>query len=392
MAEFDLRAVVFCPLFPPAYLGGGPIRTLAALVRNAPVDVDTSVITASVDLGQSEPLDVTVDRWVDLSPTSRVRYVNWRSIKAIWGAVSEVRSIRPDFVYLNGFFSARSTILPQILIRLRVLPKTQIVLAPRGEFGGAAISMKSRKKRLYLGAYRRFGLARNLLWHASSAAEAANIEQVIGSNSRIVVRENDTELPTNARLPTKRVGGPLRAVHFARLSPIKGLDLLLASMGALTGELSLDVYGPEEDDDYVARCKKLARDLPDHVRVAFHGPIPHDSVPDVLARYDVMFFPTRGENFSHVIAESLSVSCPVITPDTTPWTDVLRSGGGNVVDSNDRGGWSRAVQAYVNLGEDGWSLNRQKAAGAYARWSQHAAEQPHLFSLIRTDMQRGKSG
>jgi glycosyltransferase involved in cell wall biosynthesis len=42
-------------------------------------------------------------------------------------------------------------------------------------------------------------------------------------------------------------------------------------------------------------------------------------------------FPTLGENFGHVIAESLSASCPVICSDQTPWNDVLAAGGGTVL-------------------------------------------------------------
>jgi len=39
----------------------------------------------------------------------------------------------------------------------------------------------------------------------------------------------------------------------------------------------------------------------------------------VFSKYDLFFFPTRGENYGHVIAESLSVGTSVLTSDQTPW-------------------------------------------------------------------------
>jgi glycosyltransferase involved in cell wall biosynthesis len=46
-------------------------------------------------------------------------------------------------------------------------------------------------------------------------------------------------------------------------------------------------------------------------------------VREVFSRYDAFVLPTLGENVGHVIAESLSASCPVICSDETPWTDLL---------------------------------------------------------------------
>lgn len=387
MGEPKVRAVVFCPLFPPAYLGGGPIRTLEALIQNVPVNFEVHVITSSTDLGEVQPLPVSLDEWIGLAPNSWVRYVRWHSWRATWDAFTEVRRIRPDFVYLNGFFAARSTILPQVLVRSRLIPTTQIVLAPRGEFGEAAISKKSRKKRWYLSLYRRLGFSERVIWHASSAAESSHIRRTIGADARVVIRENDTDLPpVAARIPS-RPDGPLRAVHFARLSPIKGLDILLEALSAVTSEISLDIYGPEEDGAHVARCKQLARQLPEHVRVTFLGKLPHARVRETLASYDVMLFPTRGENFGHVIPEALSVSCPVIAPDTTPWTDALRSGGGGrVVDSNDAGHWAKAVDSYASLGVQSWAKSRREAGQAYAAWRLDGAKRPHLFALIRPEL------
>ena len=58
-----------------------------------------------------------------------------------------------------------------------------------------------------------------------------------------------------------------------------------------------------------------------------------------------MFMPTRGENFGHIILQSLSVGCPVIISDQTPWKDLETQ---NV-------GWDLSLQqpeSFANLIDD----------------------------------------
>ena len=57
-----------------------------------------------------------------------------------------------------------------------------------------------------------------------------------------------------------------------------------------------------------------------------------------------MLMPTAGENFGHVIAEALSVSCPVMCTPATPWTECLTAGGGLVVDTLEPHDWRVAIE------------------------------------------------
>ena len=47
-----------------------------------------------------------------------------------------------------------------------------------------------------------------------------------------------------------------------------------------------------------------------------------DEVVPTLAEYDVFFFPTKGENYGHVIAEALCAGLPILIANTTPWRDL----------------------------------------------------------------------
>src|SRR5438132_620616 len=48
------------------------------------------------------------------------------------------------------------------------------------------------------------------------------------------------------------------------------------------------------------------------------GPIPHEQVAGVLSDNDLLYLPTLGENFGHIIVESFAAGCPVLISDCTP--------------------------------------------------------------------------
>ena len=320
-----MRVLVFGPFFPPAFLGGGPIRTLSALLTTLPPGVDAAICTRGADLGAPDPMDVTHDEWVRFGD-SKVRYVASGSPASWLRTIAATRRFEPDVLYVNGFFDAQFAILPRMLHFLGLFGKARLVVAPRGELGAAALSLKALKKRAFLRLSKWLRMNRNVLWHASNPSEMVEIKAVMGRNSRIVVREDDTNLPLVAVEPPVREPGPLRAVHVARIVPIKRLATLLEALQGVKEPLLLDVFGPVEDARYAEQCRRAAEVLPTQITVNFAGAIEHSLVRPTLAEYDVMMLPTASENFGHIIAEALSVSCPVMCPDTTPWTPWLRQG------------------------------------------------------------------
>ncbi|QHK20134.1 glycosyltransferase [Pseudarthrobacter psychrotolerans] len=376
-----MKIVVFTSFFAPAFLGGGPIRTLVAMLRGAPSTVDTAVITGNTDLQCTEPMNVPSERWVERDG-SRVFYCNARSWISLLRGMREVLSWKPNVVYVNSFFDAKYSIIPQLLFRTGIFHPDVFIIAPRGEFSPGALTIKGTKKQAYLLVFRLMGLPRRVLWHASTANEEHDIRTVLGLKARILVREDDTLLPSAAAPAEARLEpGILHAVSLSRLSPKKGVVTLLEGLQRVSEPMVLDVIGPAEDSDYFEQCRAAAAAVPANVQVNFVGPKDPDEIRATLAAYDVFFCPTKGENFGHVIAEALSVSCPVLCADVTPWTELLASGGGQVVPQNTAEGWARVVESYARL-THGERFERRLAAGkAYDQW-QSDSSQPHFFTLL----------
>lgn len=352
----------------------------------APREYEASVITTNTDLGLREPLEVVPNQWLRFFE-AQVYYCSTDKLRSYFKALSEARCLRPDAIYLNSFFDPKFSILPQLLFRVQWLMPKVLAIAPRGEFSPGALAIKRLKKSVYIAVFKLSGLASKVVWHASATAESDDIKRIFGQNVSIIIRENDTLLPIRALEPVELPTGPLRAVSLSRLSPKKGIHTLLEGLQETDAPIELDIIGPPEDKSYHERCLKLVEHLPKTVRVKFLGALPHDEIQFHLSQYDVMLCPTKGENFGHVIAEGLSASCPVLCADVTPWTERLRSGGGDVVSPNDRAGWARAVNAYAHMSKSDRMDRRRAARDCYNEW-RAANPQPHFFSLLKEELSR----
>lgn len=370
-----MRIAVFIPYYLPGFRGGGPIRTVAAMVEEHGGRHQFRILTPDTDWGEREPLPVPAGRWV---PTGRAQvwYVRAGSARSLARGLAAIRAGRPDVVYLNGVMPLTWSILPLILARLRVFGRARLMIAPRGEFGDGALAPKATRKRWFFAAARLLRLYETVTWHASTELEAGEIRGVFPS-ARVLVRENEVLLPPRAVPPPvdpvdpadPAAPAPLRVVFLSRVSVKKGLHVLLAALETVDAAtpIRLDVYGAG-DADYIERCVAATDRLPAHVGVTFHGDVLPDRVGSAFAAADVFAFPTAHENFGHAVAEALAASCPVLLADVTPWTRVLAAGGGRVVPSLEPGDWAAALREWATATPRERRQRRLAAGRAYEQW------------------------
>lgn len=386
MSPVNEVVAVFAPLYPPAFHGGGPIRSIEALVSTVPAGVDPVVLTSDRDLGADSPLAVTTNSWLPL-PVGCVYYASLGSPWRLWRALNAVRRIRPTILHFNSFMNPRLTITPLLLWRIRFFGSAQILIAPRGEFGDSALQSRSLKKRAYITVFRLLRINRATIWHSTASHETQDIRKLWGESASIIERGNDTLLASTARLP--QVGtGPLRAAFLGRIVKHKGLAVALTALSAVTEPVQLDVYGSREDEAYAAHCEALAANLPANIGVRFHGAVEPDTVIDRLEEHDVLFMPTAGENFGHVIAEALAASCFVLATAHTPWTDWLVAGGGVVLDRSPVA-WTEAIQRLAGECMEERVARRIAAGRTYEAWVSRPRE-PHIWSLALERVHSGR--
>lgn len=298
----------------PAYKAGGPIRTIANMSDILAGKVEFTIIARDRDLGDDFPFENVQSNKSQIVSNSSVYYASPRMFGA--PAVKRVLSDH-QVLYLNSFFSIRGSIWPYLRFRNQITT----LIAPRGEFSQGALAIKYLRKRLFIRIAKFFGLYRDVQWHASTALEARDIQRVFGNSSgSIHLAIDPVALASSPPPPTIRERGQeLRVIFISRISPKKNLDGLVRIISKLNCATLLTIYGPIEERDYWEKCQSLISNLPKHINVNYGGALHSDDVSAAFAEHDVFAFPTLGENFGHVIFESLRAGTPVLLSDQTPW-------------------------------------------------------------------------
>jgi glycosyltransferase involved in cell wall biosynthesis len=106
--------------------------------------------------------------------------------------------------------------------------------------------------------------------------------------------------------------------------------------------------------------------LPPNVRARYAGALEYEEIAPTFARYDLFVFPTLGENFGHVLIESLAAGCPVAVSDRTPFRDLQERGAGWVVPLEEPERYRRALETCAAMSPDEHA-RMSDAARTYAR-------------------------
>ncbi|WP_235012025.1 glycosyltransferase family 4 protein [Spiribacter roseus] len=316
----------------PGCRSGGPVRTIANFVDHLGDEFDIRIVTRDRDALDTEPYrDVGVDEWNTVGK-AQVLYASDQAL-TLRGIARLLRETPHDILYLNSFFSFRFTTLPLLAERLGMASRRPCVVAPRGEFSPGAIGLKAWKKRSFLALARLFGLYSKVRWQASSENEAKDISRALDKTaSDIIISQNlppklNGDPPTELA-PSPRAPGPLRVVFLSRITPKKNLDFAIRILEQVSTPMTFDIYGSLSDLKYWEDCRNALDRLPPNIWWEYKGAVDHAQVSVCLKAYDLFFLPTLGENYGHVIAESLWVGTPVLISDQTPWRELESNGAG----------------------------------------------------------------
>jgi glycosyltransferase involved in cell wall biosynthesis len=320
------KVLIACPLYLPGFKGGGPIRSVSNMVAALSGDFDFYIVTADRDHGDDSPYpNIDVHDWVQVGD-AKVMYVapGLNKYQILWRVI---RNEPWKFVYLNGFFNFTFSLFPLIVRWLTGARATRFVLAPRGELSPGALALKAGKKKLYIACTGFLRLHKNLTWHATAELESSEIYEIATRNKGLILTAPNIATSFNAP-PLRVESSALRVVFLSRISPKKNLAYAIRVVSQMASPVVMDIYGPVEDEDYWRACEKLIERAPAPCRIQYKGTIAPDKVVDVLAKYDVFFLPTLGENYGHVVVESFLAGTPVLISDRTPWTELEQLGVG----------------------------------------------------------------
>ncbi len=342
----------FIDWYLPGYRAGGTLKAFANQIAQLEGVYNFKIITRDTDYCETTPYGgVQSNAWTRLTENSEVYYfsadaVGFSTMKKL------VRETDFDAVYVHGIYSFWFSILPVFLAKQA--NATPIVVCAHGMLGRHALDVKNKKKQLFLQLAKLFGLYRNVVFHAANEAEAQDVRNALGMKAKVVVAE---ELPMKADL-THRDGitknaGQLRMCSFARISPEKNTKYALeVLMHCKDHDIVYDIYGPVYNESYWQECRQVIAKLPSSIKVKYMGSLPGDQVFDKLKEYHLMFMPTTGENFGHVILESLMAARPVIISNNTPWKHLEKKKAGVDLPLDNKQEFAETLDAFINMNQD----------------------------------------
>jgi glycosyltransferase involved in cell wall biosynthesis len=349
--------------FLPAWKAGGPIRSIAQLIDQMSDEFSFYILTSAYDYQEKNILvNIQADRWCDWENIASVYYLSKRK-PTILNIVSIIKEIQPDIIFINGLFSPVYNIKALIAAKRYVnkIHNAKIILSPRGMLHSGALSQKKIKKRLFLDIFGLIGLYKNILWHATDEKEVHYIKNWL-SAAQIQIAGNFPKISAPIDSPYKNQGELIMGT-LALISPMKNHLEILNALVSVQYKIVWHIFGPVKDQDYWGQCNEVVKQLPDNIKVIYHGAIPPDQVLSALEKIQVFILPSKSENFGHAILEALSAGKPVITTNTTPFTNLNEFKAGYTVAINQlESELSSAIDQFSKMGSDEFSTYQKGAA------------------------------
>lgn len=327
-----IKVSIIIDWFVPAFKAGGPIQSVKNLTEHLHDELDISIICSNRDLDRTL-LPVHADQWLD-KDKYKVFYTQRK--------FSGYKKIVPPFgsvIYLNGIFSFHYSLLPLLFLKGRK------IIAVRGMLDPGGLSQKSFKKKIYLGFWKLAGLHMKCEYQASSEIEKTNIQSALGKGTKVWVVQNLPGITAYRELPRKNMHSIVLCT-IALISPMKNHLLVLKSLLNCSAEVVYNIYGPIKDKNYWQLCTKIIEQLPSNIKVIYHGIIPAEMIPEVLAKCHVYIQPSRSENFSHSLYDALMTGRPIVTSHFTQWNNLYSQYAGANVTIDDSAELTRAIEEF----------------------------------------------
>ena len=333
----SIRVVHVCAYFAPAFVYGGPPRSVFDLCR-AQIEegADVQVVTTTAN-GDAELSDAVVARGeyegVPVRYCAR-GWPKWMFNAPTLGATIADALRDADVLHIHGLWNA--TVWAAAAAARHV--RRPYVVSPRGMLAPAALAHDAWRKRLIYPVKDRLVIRDAAKFHATSRAECADIEALVGPGRTVYV-PNGVDLPplgnADGRLARERLGFPPDApiiLFLGRLHPLKRLDLLAAAFALVRArfpDARLVIAGPDENGHRAAIAPFFA---PFGSAVAWTGRVEGSDKRQYLEMASALVMCSNSESFGMSVAEAMAAGKPVVATRTCPWPDIESHGTGFWVD------------------------------------------------------------
>lgn len=267
-------------------------------------------------------------------PSERIRRFTcigpkaFRYSPAMEGAAAGVEGRNFDIVHQHCLWLANSRTTSYLRER-RSVPS---VIATHGTLEPWALRLSSWKKKIALSLYERANLRNASCLHALSSQEVAGIRE-FGLKNPVAVIPNGIsrswlESAGDAAAFRRRFNiAPEKRIilYLSRITPIKGLPLLIEALAEIRNALSdwVLVLAGADEFDHLTEIQAAVSKFHLARYVVFTGLLVDQAKRDAYAAADLFVLPTRREAAPVVVLEALGAGVPVLTTKGAPWESLV---------------------------------------------------------------------
>lgn len=309
---------------------GGPVRSVTNLVENMSKNFNFVILAPNKDFGSNKQFDnillyeKIILNGISLYYFKIIGLFDFKFLKLIHSF-----DRNGNIFYLNSFFNIKQSIYIVLLKKIGFIKNAKILLCPRGELLTEILNTKRVKKIFFLKIVRLIGLYDSIYFHSTNDLEKKSIYQIFPkADEKIFVagmipscNDNNNFFDNN-----KSSDEILKIVYLSRISRSKNLHLILDVLNNISYNVSIDIYGFVEDEDYFSNIILKSEKLPKNIRFNYLGSVDKNKVNEVLPKYDLFMLMSDGENYGHAIVESLLAGVPVLISNNTPWVKLSELG------------------------------------------------------------------
>lgn len=363
-------------LFVGSYLPGtksaGVTTSISNMCKYLYDSIRFKIVTRDRDIGDELPYNnVELNKWTKYNEADvyySSEYVH--SLKALRTIINNTSF---DAYYINGFYNVVDNFRPLLLYALHLIPRKPIIIAPRGIFSMGDFEKKKGLRAMYRCVMKvlLLGSRKSVFWHATADLEKEHIiSHFKRANVFVLPNISNVEVYNREVFPPKE-SGKIKIMFISRITGKKNILFMLDILSRVKGDIEMNFYGiigSQEEEKYWEECKEKIQALPDNVKCKYYGEVSHDKVKYLFEEHHLFFFPTMGENYGHVIAESLAYGCPVLLSNTTPWNmlEDYKAGWNIPLDIHQK--YIDALQYIIDTNQEQWcemSHNAQNVARDY---------------------------
>jgi len=332
-----MKILYVCSFYKPAYVYGGPTRSVSALCEEL-AHLGATVTVLTTNANGTQPLDVPLRQPVYVDGVTVYYHPVVPGFPRMFFYSPELAHVceelvsAHDLVVLETFFTYPTGPVVKACLQMN----KPYIIPPRGQLLFWALRQKQLKKQLYMVLLGRYYLDHAAALQCSDPVEFEALKSLKLKTPAFVV-PNGLNTSVWKNLPPwgalrRTLGIPDDArvlLMLGRLHRVKNPELAVEMLGLLERVDTHLIFAGPDEEGYQARLQNRAIALGCSNKIHFTGLLAGEALLQALADANLLVMPSVMESFGMAAVEAMSAGLPVLLSEHVPvgrWVEEAGAG------------------------------------------------------------------